>query len=129
MIQYTNSNQLFGKEKFPGGYSSQEKFNNKGKNWEGNSEMSGVWGRKMRRHPVQEAQLEWGPRSRHEQPAARAKPWWRLKFRVESRENWVDLKNSRQILESDDSFCCSLIFKQYQILNWIICIHLYLLCF
>lgn len=30
MIQYLNSNQQFGKEKIPGGYSSQEKLNNKG---------------------------------------------------------------------------------------------------
>lgn len=30
MIQYTNPNQQFGKEKIPGGYSSQEKLNNKG---------------------------------------------------------------------------------------------------
>lgn len=84
MIQYINSNQLFGKEKFPGGYSSQEKFNNKGKNWEGNSEMSGVWGRKMRRHPVQEAQLEWGPRSRHEQPQEQnPDEGWNSEWRVE----------------------------------------------
>lgn len=32
MIQYVNYNQLLGKEKFPGGYSSQGKLNNKGKN-------------------------------------------------------------------------------------------------
>lgn len=80
MIQYVNYNQLLGKEKFPGGYSSQGKLNNKGKNWEGNSEMRGT---KMRRHPVQEAQLEWGPRSRHEQPQEQNPEGWNSEWRVE----------------------------------------------
>lgn len=43
MIQYVNSNQEFGKEKIPGGYSRQGKLNNESETWEGNSEMSSVW--------------------------------------------------------------------------------------
>lgn len=34
IIPYINFNQEFGKEKIPGGYSSQRKLNNKGETWE-----------------------------------------------------------------------------------------------